>query len=133
MLHQFLHREIATMTNVSRQTGLHVVKPWSVTNEKITLATQRLIAAANPMCVILFGSQARGDANPESDADFLVVEQKVEDRFSELARLRHSLKGLMLSADVLVIDHDGFMRLREEPGSVYQHAYREGRCLYGTT
>jgi predicted nucleotidyltransferase len=120
------------MMNISHPMEPSAIKPWSVTNDKITLATQRLIAAANPVCVILFGSQARGNAKPESDADILVVEQKVEDRFSELARLRRSLKGLMLAADILVIDHDGFMRLREEPGSVYQHAYREGRCLYGT-
>ena len=120
------------MNTISIQKELPVVKPWSVTNEKINLAAQRLIAAANPICVILFGSQARGNANPESDADFLVIEKKVEDRFSELARLRHCLKGLLLPADILVIDQDGFMRLRDEPGSVYHHAYREGRCLYGT-
>ena len=120
------------MPSINQPTETHTDKPWSVTNEKIALATQRLIATANPVCVILFGSQARGDANSESDADFLVVEQKLDDRFSELARLRRSLKGLMLPADILVIDQDRFMRLREEPGSVYRHAYREGRFLYGT-
>lgn len=120
------------MNTTSIQKALPDVKPWCVTKEKINLATQRLIVAANPVCVILFGSQARGNANPESDADFLVIEKRVENRFSELARLRHCLKGLLLSADILVIDQDGFMRLRDDPGSVYHHAYQEGRCLYGS-
>ncbi|MEW6776372.1 MAG: nucleotidyltransferase domain-containing protein, partial [Bdellovibrionota bacterium] len=33
--------------------------------------------AARPRRIILFGSHARGEARPESDVDFLVVEERV--------------------------------------------------------
>jgi len=35
--------------------------------------TRRLVAFYNPVRIYLFGSEARGDAGPDSDLDFLVV------------------------------------------------------------
>ena len=38
-----------------------------------------MAAAAPDAQVILFGSHARGEAGPHSDADFLVIEPEVDD------------------------------------------------------
>jgi len=67
-----------------------------VTPEKIAEATRRLVAAAQPRKIILFGSRARGDAREDSDLDLLVVERVVEDRVAEMVRLGRVLKGLIL-------------------------------------
>ena len=42
---------------------------------------ERLVAAAQPKQIILFGSYARGDADDHGDIDLLVVERIVDDRY----------------------------------------------------
>jgi predicted nucleotidyltransferase len=53
--------------------------------------------------VILFGSHARGEAGRHSDLDFLVIEPEVGDAANESVRLRRTLRGLLLAADVIVV------------------------------
>lgn len=43
------------------------------TQEIIEHAVRDIVTRFHPEQVILFGSQARGDATPDSDVDFLVV------------------------------------------------------------
>jgi predicted nucleotidyltransferase len=78
-----------------------------VTPELIRDAAARIAAAASsPARVILFGSQARGDARADSDIDFLVVEEHVDDRFHEAGRLRVALYDLRVPIDIIVIGDD---------------------------
>ena len=56
--------------------------------------------------MVLFESQARGDAGADSDYDLLVVEPSVEDRVRESVRLRRELRGLGVSIDLVVMDED---------------------------
>ena len=55
-------------------------------------------AAQSPARVILFGSSARGNADANSDLDFLVIERTVDDRIAEAVRLRRAL-GAQLRYD----------------------------------
>ena len=52
-------------------------------NDFISIMTERIVRAFDPLQIILFGSQARGDADRNSDIDLLVV-------FSEIADKRKS-------------------------------------------
>jgi predicted nucleotidyltransferase len=86
--------------------------------------------ARRPAQVILFGSHARGDPGPHSDLDFLVVEGEVEDELEEAVRLRRSLRGLCVPADVIVVsarDADAWRNVR---GSFLNAALAEGRVLH---
>jgi predicted nucleotidyltransferase len=44
--------------------------------------------------IVLFGSRARGEENPRSDVDVLVIEPPVSDPIQESVRLRRVLRGL---------------------------------------
>ena len=79
--------------------------------------------------VILFGSHARGDARPDSDLDFLVIEPKVADHRQEMVRLHHVLQPLRVPADVLVTTAAIFEEWRDTPGTVLYDAAKEGRVF----
>lgn len=103
---------------------------WAVTQEKLDEAVRRLIEAADPVRVILFGSRARKEADKFSDLDLLVVERYVENRYQELQRLSQALAGLILPVDLLVIGEEDYREWSQTPGSIYRAAEQEGQVLY---
>jgi predicted nucleotidyltransferase len=76
--------------------------------------------------VVLFGSQARGDARADSDIDLLVVEPEVEDSAAEIVRLSSLLGRRLIPADVVVMSAASYERQRELPNSLAWRAAREG-------
>lgn len=98
--------------------------------DTLTQSVERLVTAAKPVFVILFGSRARGDSGGHSDFDFLVVEREVRDAAGESARLRRAVGRIGAGVDVVVVDEAVFEKWSEAPGSTLYWAKREGRVLY---
>jgi predicted nucleotidyltransferase len=96
-------------------------------------AATLLLEAAPRSRVILFGSHARGEAGPDSDLDFLVIEPHVEARRDEMVRLRDVLRPLRIPADVLVTSEENFRNWSDTPGTVFYEALREGRVFDATS
>lgn len=98
----------------------------------LNAAVHALIQAAPHVeKIILFGSQARGDADEDSDWDFLVIEPVVENRAHEMVRLRRALRPLRLTADVLVYSRDEVNQWSHQTGTALYWASKEGRVVYG--
>ena len=104
----------------------------TVDESLIAEAGRRLARAAGAHSeVILFGSHARGEAGPHSDADFLVIEPEVDDEAEESIRLHRTLRDLRMPADVIVVSRDYADRWREVRGGVVHAALSQGRVLAG--
>ncbi|MBM3892413.1 MAG: nucleotidyltransferase domain-containing protein [Verrucomicrobia bacterium] len=104
--------------------------PWAVTPEKLREAVRRLVEAAHPRRIILFGSHARGDAREDSDVDLMLIEDDVKDQAAESVRLRRVLKGLILPVDLLPVSRCDFDYWRDTPGNVFFEAATEGKVVY---
>jgi len=98
--------------------------------QTIQAAVDRIVAAANPSRVILFGSYARGEANDDSDLDLMVVEPVVEDRAAEMIRLRRAVGRVGIGVDVLVYSDAEFDERKDWLSHVVYWAALEGKVLY---
>ena len=101
-------------------------------NEIISTMTERIVRDFDPLRIILFGSQARGDAHAHSDVDLLVVFSELVDKRKTAVDIRRALSDLPVSKDILVATPEELARQRNQVGSVLRYAQQEGRVLYGT-
>jgi HEPN domain-containing protein/predicted nucleotidyltransferase len=99
-------------------------------DEIIQEMTRRIVERFDPLQVILFGSQARGDAHADSDVDLLVVFPHVENTRLAAVAILDELSGLGISKDVVVSTPDEISARGHLIGNVLEPALREGRILY---
>jgi predicted nucleotidyltransferase len=91
---------------------------------------RRIVRGFRPDRIILFGSQARGDARQDSDADLLVVIPGNAHRRHAEAAIYGSLAGIPFGTDVIVVHPEDIEVGADLVGSVLEPALREGRTLY---
>ena len=100
--------------------------------EAIQEITRRLVEFYHPDKIYLFGSEARGEAGPDSDLDFLVVVP--DDAPKELMRsgeIYHQLSDLGVSKDIVPWPRSDFEgRAAYVVASLPATVVREGRLLY---
>lgn len=102
----------------------------AVSDRLIREAARRLgEAARKPARVILFGSYARGEADSESDLDFLVIQQDGFSHRREIVRLQNALSPLRVPAEVLVISHKEAAQ-PERTGDAVREALDKGLVVY---
>lgn len=92
---------------------------------------RRLVAAYEPQRIYLFGSQARGDAGPDSDYDLLIVvpdDAPAERHDSDLAY--RALRGTGIAVDVIVWKRSAFERRTRVVTSLPATVLREGKLLH---
>lgn len=103
----------------------------SPTEEKIAEVVRRIVAGFNPAKIILFGSMARGDAGPDSDADLLVVlEIPRELKRRKATEIDCSLWGIDLPVDIIVVNPEEVERHKDIVGTIVYPALREGKVVY---
>ncbi len=105
--------------------------PWAVTPEKVDAVVRQIISARNPRKIFLFGSFVRGEMNPDSDLDMLVVtDDDVADPHAEAVRLRRTVGNVHMPMDILVVPVSEYERLRHRWDLIYYEATENGRIVY---
>lgn len=91
---------------------------------------RRIVRRFRPDRIVLFGSQVRGDARPDSDADLLVVIPGNAHRRHTEAAIYESLAGIPLGTDVVVVHPEDIARGADLVGTILGPVLREGRTVY---
>lgn len=109
----------------------NIAEEFAVSSAKADAVVARLIEIAAPRQIYLFGSFVRGDINPDSDLDVLVVmDDSMANPRQESVRLRHALRGIRMSMDIMVVTASQFAVHRHTAGFIYREIAENGRLVY---
>jgi predicted nucleotidyltransferase len=90
----------------------------------------RIVDAADPEKIVLFGSAARGTMGPHSDLDLLVIKDGEYDLLAMTQLVYRALSGLSYAKDVIVATPGDIERYKDSYCLVYYPALRDGKVIY---
>ena len=105
-----------------------------VTPEVIDAVRRRIVAAVNPQQIVMFGSQARGDATTGSDIDLLVVQDTAQSDREVRRRLDRLLLDRRFGLDLIVrTPEEVALNLADGNPFYTEHIFGDGVVLYDRT
>jgi len=82
--------------------------------------------------IILFGSQARGTADDNSDVDILAISENIQNRLLLMRQLRRKLHSIPCDIDILTITPEEYERDMKIYGTLARYASQDGRVIYAS-
>ena len=98
--------------------------------DAIARMVNRIVERFDPEQIILFGSYARGSANPDSDVDLLVVMKNVKSKRAKQVEMRCALHDIRIPKDIIVVTESELERYRNIVGTIVRPALRVGKSMY---
>ena len=90
----------------------------------------RIVRAAKPERLVLFGSAARGEMGPNSDLDLLVIKAGKFNHWRMLSTIYRELRGSDAAVDVVLATPEQVERYRNSHCLVICPAMKEGKVVY---
>jgi len=92
--------------------------------------TERIVSAASPVRIILFGSAAEERMGRDSDIDLLIVMPDGTHRRNTAKNIYRKLAGMGFSKDIVVVTESDVETHRNNPAMVIHPAIKNGKELY---
>ena len=108
-----------------------MIKTERVDDKLINEIIRRVVAAVNPLKIILFGSWAYGEPKRESDVDILVmVEKNHLPRHKRAVKVYEALTGILIPKDIVVYTPEEIEDWSEVPQAFITTIVRKGKVIY---
>jgi len=91
---------------------------------------ERIVDAAHPIRIILFGSAARGEMGPNSDIDVMVVMPDGTHRSNTVRYLYKRMSGFGFPIDIVVATPSVLEQHKDTIGLIYRTVLTEGKEIY---
>ena len=91
---------------------------------------ERIVRAATPERIVLFGSAARGEMGPDSDLDLLVIKGGKFNKHQVTVATYRALRGKDAAVDLVFATPEEVERYRDPHCLVICPALREGKVVY---
>ena len=108
-------------------------KQATTAQAQIDRIVKRIVKKFAPERIILFGSQARGDAGPDSDIDLLIVMPVEGSAYEKSLEISLALPHGPIPVDVIVTTPEAYAWRKEVVGTIEWPAAREGKVVYART
>jgi uncharacterized protein len=120
------HRAGEAQAAYTTEVGAHA-GPQVVPDEWLPAIVGRVVRAADPVKIVLFGARARGEGRDDSDYEILVVLDDLPDRMAARVAVRRSFADIPAPADIVVAST---AEIAEGPSGLVYWALAEGRSVY---
>ncbi|MBF0612914.1 MAG: nucleotidyltransferase domain-containing protein [Magnetococcales bacterium] len=91
---------------------------------------KHIVAVADPLRIVLFGSAARGEMGPDSDLDLLVVMPDGIHHRQVAKAVYMALRGFPIPKDIVVVTEEDIRQYAQEPSLIIAPALADGMELY---
>jgi predicted nucleotidyltransferase len=106
---------------------------WPITAAKIRQAVQKIVDAAHPEKVILFGSFANGQPTPDSDVDLLVIMQSDQNAHARAVQISEILYPRPFPVDIIVRTPEEVAERLALGDGFFHEIMTNGKVLYDRT
>jgi predicted nucleotidyltransferase len=104
-----------------------------INNQQISLITNFIIKAINPLEIVLFGSYARNTANEQSDLDIFIMLENEPQRSEKkqiLKDIRLKLFDIGYPVDIIINSKERYEKFKKYVGTIFYDINKEGVVLW---
>ncbi|MBF0304468.1 MAG: nucleotidyltransferase domain-containing protein [Alphaproteobacteria bacterium] len=122
----------AALRSLSDSPDTLPVGPFRNAAAALDFLVGRMVSAAHPQAIWLFGSRAAGTARPDSDFDLMAIlpDDDTVDVETRRARMAEAVMGAGVGVDVTACRASDFARFRDTAGSLVRTVHEQGREIY---